>query len=189
VVAWGLASALIVFASENLWLDGPVRSRWHRLPSLVPEEGSTSWMAAFGMMGISSGLLLVCQIFLVRDRELTRAKKWGSTFLSICALVLFGLWFRSTGMNAAVAPRSAEGPHKVTLNWKASTSAVDGYRVYKSDAGGAFRIISGTNPWPRTSYEDTDVQSGGHYCYYVTSIAGKRESVASNQVEVTVPVP
>lgn len=186
VVASTLAAGLILFASENLWLDRLARSRWHRLPSFVPQEGSTSWMVAFGLMGISSALLLVCQVFVIKDRELTRAMKWGSAFASICALVLFGLWFRSTGMSASAA-RSEQGRHKVTLTWHASTSVVDGYHVYRSDAGGEFRIISGTNPWPRTSYEDSEVQSGGHYCYQVTAIAGDRESVASNEVEVTVP--
>lgn len=186
VAASVLAAGLILFASENLWLDVLVRSRLHRLPSFVPEEGSTSWMVAFGLMGISCGLLLVSQIFVIRDRELTRPKKCGSVFLSICALVLFGLWFRSTGMSAS-AGRSAQGPHKVTLTWRASTSAVDGFHVYRSDAGGEFRIISGTKPWPYTSFVDSDVQSGCHYCYQVTGISGKRESAASNEVEVTVP--
>lgn len=181
-----LAAGLILFATENLWLDGLVRSRWHRLPSFVPEEGSTSWMVAFGLMGISSALLLVCQVFLIKDRELTRAKRWGSAFFSICALVLFGLWLRSTGMSASAA-RSVQGPHKVTLTWRASASAVDGYHVYRSDAGGEFHIISGTNPWPYTSFLDSNVLSGGHYCYQVTATAGKGESVASNQVEVTIP--
>lgn len=187
VVASVLAAGLILFASENLWLDRLVRSRWHRLPSFVPEEGSTSWMVVFGLMGLSSALLLVCQVFVIKDRELTRDKKWGSVFLSICALVLFGLWFRSTGMSASSAVPSARSPHKVTLKWNASTSAVDGYHVYRSDAGGEFRIISGTNPWPYTSFVDSDVRSGGHYRYQVTAIAGKKESVASNEVEVTVP--
>ena len=43
VVAWVLASALIVFTSENLWLDRLARSRFDRLPSLVPAEGSAGW--------------------------------------------------------------------------------------------------------------------------------------------------
>src|SRR5215469_1254648 len=96
VVVLALAAVLILFAAENIWLDSLLRSRWHRLPSLVPEEGSTGWLIAFGVMGLSSALLLVCQIFLIMDRSLVSVKKWGTACLSVCALALFV--FRVTGM-------------------------------------------------------------------------------------------
>jgi hypothetical protein len=189
-VAWALAALLILFAVENIWLDSLLRSRWHRLPSLVPEEGSTGWLMAFGFMGLSSGLLLVCQIFLIMDRSLVSVKKWGTACLSLCALAFFVLWFRTTGMGESSRPmHSAQTGHSVTLNWKASTSVVDGYHVYRSDSGGEFQDISSKvkDPWPDTRFVDTDVRSGGHYCYFVKAVAHKVESAGSNEVEVSIP--
>jgi hypothetical protein len=190
-VAWALAAVLILFAAENIWLDSLLRSRWHRLPSLVPEEGSTGWLMAFGFMGLSAGLLLVCQIFLIMDRSLVWVKKWGTACLSVCALAFFVLWFRATGMGESSRPvNSAQtGQHSVTLNWKASTSVVDGYHVYRSDSGGEFQDISSKakDPWPDTKFVDRDVRSGGHYCYFVKAVAHKTESAGSNEVEVTIP--
>ena len=189
-VAWVLAALLILFAVENIWLDSLLRSRWHRLPSLVPEEGSTGWLMAFGFMGLSSGLLLVCQIFLIMDRSLVSVKKWGTACLSVCALAFFVLWFRATGMSESSRPvRSAQTGHSVTLDWKASTSVVDGYHVYRSDSGGEFQDISSKvkDPWPDTKFVDTDVRSGGHHCYFVKAVAHKAESAGSSEVEVTIP--
>ena len=187
-VVLALAAVLILFAVENIWLDSLLRSRWHRLPSLVPEEGSTGWLIAFGVMGLSSALLLVCQIFLIMDRSLVSVKKWGTACLSVCALALFV--FRVTGMGDSLRTvHSAQTGHSVTLNWKASTSVVDGYHVYRSDSGGGFQDISSKvkDPWPDTKFVDTDVRSGGHYCYFVKAVAHKAESAGSSKVEVTIP--
>jgi len=189
-VVLALAAVLILFAVENIWLDSLLRSRWHRLPSLVPEEGSTGWLIAFGVMGLSSELLLVCQIFLIMDRSLVSVKKWGTACLSVCALALFVLWFRVTGMGDSLRTvHSEQTGHSVTLNWKASTSVVDGYHVYRSDSGGEFQDISSKvkDPWPDTKFVDTDVRSGGHYCYFVKAVAHKAESAGSSKVEVTIP--
>ena len=189
-VVLALAAVLILFAAENIWLDSLLRSRWHRLPSLVPEEGSTGWLIAFGVMGLSSALLLVCQIFLIMDRSLVSVKKWGTACLSVCALALFVLWFRVTGMGDSLRTvHSAQTGHSVTLNWKASTSIVDGYHVYRSDSGGEFQDVSSKvkDPWPDTKFVDTDVRSGGHYRYFVKAVAHKAESAGSSEVEVTIP--
>ena len=189
-VVLALAAVLILFAVENIWLDSLLRSRWHRLPSLVPEEGSTGWLIAFGVMGLSSELLLVCQIFLIMDRSLVSVKKWGTACLSVCALALFVLWFRVTGMGDSLRTvHSEQTGHSVTLNWKASTSVVDGYHVYRSDSGGEFQDISSKvkDPWPDTKFVDTDVRSGGHYRYFVKAVAHKAESAGSSKVEVTIP--
>ena len=190
-IALALAALLILFPAENIWLDSLLRSRWHRLPSLVPEEGSTGWLMAFGFMVLSSGLLLVCQIFLIRDRSLVSVKKWGTACLSACALAFFVLCFRVTGMGESpqLVHSARTGQHSVTLNWKPSTSVVDGYHVYRSDSGGKFKDISSKlkDPWPDTKFVDTDVRSGGHYRYSVKAVARQVESAGSNEVEATIP--
>ena len=111
-------------------------------------------------------------------------KKWGTSCLSVCAFALFALWFCSTGM-----VHSVQTGHSVTLSWKASTSAVDGYHVYRSDSGGEFHDISSRlkDPWPDTKFVDTDVRSGSRYCYFVKAVARKVESAGSNEVEVGIP--
>ena len=79
--------------------------------------------------------------------------------------------------------------HSVTLGWKASTSVVDGYHVYRSVSGGKFQDVSSRfkDPWPGTKFVDTDVRSGGRYCYLVKAVAHKVESAGSNEVEVEIP--
>jgi hypothetical protein len=200
LAAWGLAAALILFATENIWVDDLVRSRWHGLPSLVPTEGSTGWVAAFGLMGISCAVLLVCQVFVLRDRSLAAVKKWSTVCVSVFALVLFGLWFWETGIGSSSA--SPQKQHTVTLTWTASTSRVDGYNVYRSESpGGPFVKINDAlvrecssvkindKTVQRCTFIDRHVTSGVKYYYTAKAVAGKQVSEDSNHVEADVPVP
>ncbi len=80
-------------------------------------------------------------------------------------------------------------PHSVTLNWKASTTHVIGYRVYRaSKSGGPYTLKF--PPVIGTSYVDTNVQAGQTYFYVVTAVDEfGRESIHSNETSVTVPSP
>ena len=67
-------------------------------------------------------------------------------------------------------------------------SPVEGYNVYRSDdLGATFNLIT---PAPVTTlnYTDLDVVYGGEYHYYVTALFDVCESVASNDVVVTIIV-
>ena len=77
--------------------------------------------------------------------------------------------------------------HSVTLNWKASTSQVVGYNVYRGTAsGGPYALISSSDA--ATSYSDTSVQAGAAYYYVVTAVnSSGQESVYSNQASASVP--
>jgi hypothetical protein len=188
LIACALATALILFTSENLWVDRLVRSRWHRLPSLVPAEGSTGWALAFGLMGISCVLLLVCQIFVWRVRGLGAVKKWGTMCLTLSALTLFGLWFWTTGMGSSAASlRFAQKQHSVTLTWKASTSVVDGYNVYRRELPNGPLMKINDKLEPGLSFVDRTVKSGFKYSYVVRAVARGRESKDSNPAEADVP--
>lgn len=94
------------------------------------------------------------------------------------SLVQLGL--AGTGVTAAVT-------HKVALNWKASTSAVIGYFVYRGPAPNSLsKLIASVDPSP--SYTDTSVVGGQTYYYAVTSVDSSNiESTQSNQVSVTIP--
>jgi hypothetical protein len=80
------------------------------------------------------------------------------------------------------------GTHAVTLSWRANTSAVAGYNVYRGAApkGPYTKINSALNS--TATYTDASVQPGQTYFYMTTAVDKKgRESKFSNQVQVTLP--
>jgi hypothetical protein len=80
--------------------------------------------------------------------------------------------------------------HNVSLTWKASTSSVAGYNIYRgSKSGGPYAKLN-SSPDTATVYTDGSVTGGSTY-YYVTkalSSAGT-ESSASNEAKAVVPTP
>jgi hypothetical protein len=84
---------------------------------------------------------------------------------------------------------ASPGPqHSVHLSWKASTSAVAGYNVYRRGTSGLIKVNS--EPVTGTSYVDSSVQPGQTY-YYVTKAVSSTgtESRPSNEVQAVVPSP
>ena len=82
----------------------------------------------------------------------------------------------------------AASGHRVVLSWKASSSLVVGYNIYRgtNSSGPYSRINSGLQP--STSYTDASVQSGRTYFYVTTAVTSKgRESGFSNQVRAVIP--
>ena len=82
------------------------------------------------------------------------------------------------------------GGHYAVLTWKASTSVVAGYYVYRSEnPGGPYKKLN-SSPVRETEYKDSAVQAGHTYFYQVTAVDAKgRESAFSNQVRAIVPSP
>jgi hypothetical protein len=80
--------------------------------------------------------------------------------------------------------------HSVSLTWKASSSSVAGYNVYRgAKSGGPYTKLNSSAD-TATLYTDSAVSAGSTY-YYVTkavSSAGA-ESTASNEVKAAVPTP
>lgn len=78
--------------------------------------------------------------------------------------------------------------HFAVLTWKASSSAVVGYNVYRAeDPKGPYKKLN-HDPVRETTYKDTAIHSGHAYSYMVTAVDAKgRESGSSNQVRATVP--
>jgi hypothetical protein len=94
--------------------------------------------------------------------------------------------------SAAAQQRSGSVPagpqHSVTLSWKASTSPVVGYNVYRRGTSGVVKL--NLEPITGISYVDHTVQPGQTY-FYVTKAVSPRgtESTASNEVRADIPSP
>jgi hypothetical protein len=89
----------------------------------------------------------------------------------------------------APAPTPAQAvPHTVQLSWNASTSAVAGYRVYRSESSATSYTPLTGEAFDALTYTDTTVAAGTAYYYVVTAIdAAGVESTHSNKVKAVVP--
>jgi hypothetical protein len=189
LIAWGLASLLFLFTVENIWIDPWLRHRFHKIPSLVPEALSGSWFLALMVGGVALALLVMCQILLTRDRSVSVWMKVGTGIAVLSVLLLSAQWVRKTsGWPSLIRLRSRDTTHTVKLKWRASSSQVAGYNVYRSTtrAGNYVRINSA--PLPGTTFTDNTVESGLTY-YYVTRAVDAlgRESVNSNEASAVIP--
>ena len=86
------------------------------------------------------------------------------------------------------APAVAIGQHSATLTWTASTSSVQGYRVYRAtDPNTSPGLLAVTSP-DTTRYVDTTVESGRTYYYSVKAFdAHGKESEVSQKVSAAIP--
>jgi len=89
-----------------------------------------------------------------------------------------------------VQQRNANAPagpqHGVNLSWKASTSAVVGYNVYRRGTSGLVKL--NVEPVAGTSYVDHTVQPGQTYFYVTKAVNAKgSESTASNEIRADIP--
>jgi hypothetical protein len=189
LIAWGLASLLFLFTVENIWIDPWLRHRFHKIPSLVPEALSGSWFLALMVGGVALALLVMCQIFLTQDRSASVWMKIGTGSAVLVVLLLSAQWVRMTaGWPSLIRLGSTGTNHTVKLKWRASSSQVAGYNVYRSTtpAGNYVRINS--SPVPGTTFTDNTVEGGLTY-YYVTRAVDAlgRESVNSNEASAAVP--
>jgi hypothetical protein len=188
LITWLLAFVLALYLTENLWVDRWIRARFAGLPSLVPEALTPLWFVMFGFGGIVCVVLVVCLVLVARHGRISLRGKVVTGIGVVGACVLWGVWFRATN---GTTPAAAAGQHKhsVTLNWKASTSTVAGYNVYRSTVKGRDYVrINAALVTGQTSYKDETVQSGTTY-YYVTRAvdARGRESSDSNVTAAVVP--
>lgn len=80
--------------------------------------------------------------------------------------------------------------HTVSLSWKASSSTVAGYNIYRSStSGGPYTRINSTLD-NGTTFTDNNVQAGQTYFYVATAVnSSNTESGYSNQAEAIVPSP
>jgi fibronectin type 3 domain-containing protein len=76
--------------------------------------------------------------------------------------------------------------HKVNVSWKASTSPIVGYNLYRRGTSGVVKL--NLEPIPRTTYVDSTVQAGQTYFYVAKAVNARgTESTPSNEVRVDIP--
>lgn len=186
---WLLASLLVLFTGENIWIAPWLKDKLPHIPNFAPEALSGLWFLALLAITVFSILLVVAQVLVALDEGIPLRKRVGTGVATFFAVLLCVLWARVTSGSSSV-PQSQQGSkgHSVTLIWKASKSAVKGYNVYRgTKSGGPYSRI---NPGlvQGLSYQDRDVHSGATY-YYVTRAvdADGLESVNSSEISATVP--
>jgi hypothetical protein len=120
-----------------------------------------------------------------RDQNVATGTKAGIAVAILVVLLLSALWFRARHQPDILRLRSA---HTVTLSWKASSSPVTGYNVYRSTSPAGNYVRINATLVQGTTFTDQYVQSGSTY-YYVTRAVGVRgrESVNSNEARATIP--
>jgi len=188
-IIWLIASALVLFTAENIWIDPWLRSKSRHAPSLAPEALSGFWFLALLAIAILSILLIVAQVLVVLDRGIPLRKRIGTGLAAFSAVLLCVLWTRVTnGSSALPAFLHRHKSHSVTLTWKASKSQVNGYNVYRGTKfGGPYARIN-SDLVRGLSFQDQDVKSGTTY-YYVIRAVDPNGSESANSSEITAEVP
>jgi hypothetical protein len=120
-----------------------------------------------------------------RDKNIARGGKVGIAIAVLIVLLLSVLWFRAAHQPNILRLRSA---HTVTLSWKASSSPVTGYNVYRSTSPSGNYVRINSMLVQGTTFTDQYVHSGSTY-YYVTRAVDVRgrESINSNEAQATIP--
>ena len=188
-IIWLVASLLVLFTAENLWIAPWLKSKLPQLPSLAPEGLSEVWFLALLAVTVFSVLLIVAQVLVALDRGIPLGKRVGTGVATFAAVLLGVLWATVT-VRCSSIPRSEQSNkgHSVTLTWKASKSPVKGYNAYRgTKSGGPYSRI---NPElvQGLTYQDSDVHSGKTYYYVTRSVdADGLESANSSEITATIP--
>ncbi len=188
-IAWGVACMLFFFTAENIWIDPWLRSKSHRIPSLVPEALSGAWFLAFAIGGVALTLLLLWQILMIRDTTLPVRTKMGTGIAVLVLLLLSVEWCRVTnGQPAVFRLQALRKTHTVRLTWKASTSQVAGYNVYRSTTPRDNYVRINTSLVQGLTYTDDAVDSCVTYYYVARAVDARgHESVNSNETSAAIP--
>jgi len=195
-IAWVLAAAVCAFVAENLWIDPWLqRKSHHKLPSFVPEALGGAWFLILLALAISVVFLMVCQVLLLRDKNVSARQKFATGFVVVLAVIVSGHWvFATGGLSVApdgTSPPSAPRPQQkrtVTLRWQASTTPKVKYNVYRGESSGIYPEKLTTSPIEGTTFTDTTVVSGRMYYYVVRAVTAKgEESQVSNETVAKIP--
>lgn len=186
---WLVASLLVLFTAENIWIAPWLKDKLPRIPSLAPEALSGLWFLALLAITVFSILLIVAQVLVALDRGIPVRKRVGTGLATLLAVLLCAMWARVTAGSSFVTQSSQSNKgHSVTLIWKGSKSPAKGYNVYRgTKSGGPYTRI---NPdlVQGLKFLDQDVKSGTTY-YYVIRAADFDGLESANSSEITAVIP
>jgi fibronectin type 3 domain-containing protein len=92
------------------------------------------------------------------------------------------------GCGETISAPAAGKPHSATVTWKASTSKVSGYHVYRTTDPKAQPGLLAVTPADVTQYVDKTVEAGRTYYYSVKSVGlDGAESNFSEKISATIP--
>ncbi len=190
-VTWLLILVLALFPIFMLWFIPRMHWRIRRIATLF-EAGTTGWIIAFALGSVGCVVLLVGVLLAFQNRKVTQRSRIGTAVAVLGTLLLWGYWFyATTARPVSAAPVATARPsgHSVKLTWKASTSPVAGYNIYRSSTPGSFtepKLNSG--PVTDTTYLDTTVESDQTYYYAAKAVdAQGHESSVSNVAVAKIP--
>jgi hypothetical protein len=105
------------------------------------------------------------------------------------AVLLSVTWFLVTSGIAAAPRFGLNRPARtVTLKWVASTTPGVTYNVYRvTESTGKLEKLN-KDPVTELTFTDPLPINGEKYTYYVTAVAGNRESAHSNTASATIPL-
>ncbi len=119
-----------------------------------------------------------------RDQNVAIGTKVGIA-VTVLVVLLLSVWFLARHRPDILRLRSA---HTVTLSWKASSSPVAGYNVYRSTSSKGNYVRINSTVVQGTAFTDQYVQSGSTYYYVTRAVDGQgRESINSNEAQATIP--
>ena len=190
-VTWLLIFVLALFPIFMLWFLPRMHWRIRRIATLF-EAGTTGWIVVFALGSVGCVVLLVGVLLAFQNRKVTQRSRIGTAAAVFGTLLLWGYWFyASTASPVSAAPVATERPsgHLVKLTWKASTSPVAGYNIYRSTTPGGFTEPKlNAAPVTDTPYIDTTVESDQTYYYAAKAVdAQGNESAVSNVAVARIP--
>lgn len=145
------------------------------------------WFLAFAIGAMGAVLILICLILLVKDREAAVWSKAGVAFALFAVCLLGTEWFRVTNRRPGLVQLIFKS-HKVVLTWKASSSPVVGYNIYRKTGTSGNFVKLNVAAVPDLTYVDDSVRSGATYEYLTRSVDPQgRESSDSNKQALTIP--
>lgn len=188
LVTWLLSFVLAFTAILSLWVLPRLRPRVWRYLGLA-EAGTTGWILLFIVGSIGCVVLLVGMLLAFQNRKVTARSRIWTALAVLCTVSLWGYWFYATTANSFAAATAAPSGHSVKITWKASTSPVAGYNVYRSTTADHFKeprlnseLITGA------SYVDATVESNKTYYYVAKAVdVHGNESDVSNVAKAKIP--
>ena len=188
-VTWLLNFVLACIAIFSLWVLPRFRPRVWKYLGLA-EAGTTGWILLFIVGSIGCVVLLVGVLLSFQNRKVNQRSRIWTALSVLFTLSLWGYWFYATTTNslAAAAAPAASG-HSVKITWKASSSAVIGYNIYRSTSPNKFTEPKlNSEPITGTSYVDSTVESNKTYYYAAKAMDDHgNESDASNVAQARIP--